>query len=40
MKTISNSKTLREEVLMFRVNEVEGLVDNLDKDFSVWSDFD
>ena len=40
IKTISNRQTSRKDALMFRVNDVDGLVDTLDKDFSVWSNFD
>ena len=40
IKTIGKKQTLREEALLFKVNEVEGLVDIFEKDFSEWSDFD
>ena len=40
IKTIGKNQTSREEALLFIVNEVEGLVDIFDKDFSKWSDFD
>ena len=40
IKNIGKNQTKREGALLFRVNEVEGLVDIFDKDFSKWSDFD
>ena len=40
IKTIGKKQTLREEALLFKVNEVEGLVDIFEKDFSEWSNFD
>ena len=30
----------REEVPLYNVSDVEGLIDTLDRDFSEWSDFD
>ena len=30
----------REEALLYRVSDVEGLIDTLNKDISEWSDFD
>ena len=40
IKTIGKKQTPREEALLFIVNEVEGLVDTFDNDFSQWSNFD
>ena len=40
IKTIGKKQTSREESLLFLGNEVEGLVDTFDKNFSKWSDFD
>ena len=40
IKIIGKKQTLREDTLFFKVNEVEGLKETLDKDFSEWSDFD
>ena len=40
IKIIGKKQTSREDALLFMVNEVEGLMDTLDKDFSEWSDFD
>jgi len=40
IKTIGKKQTSRLETLLFMVNDVEGLVDTLDKNFSEWSDFD
>ena len=40
IKTIGKKQTSREDTLLFKVNEVEGLRETLDKDFSEWSDFD
>ena len=40
IKTIGKKQTSREEAFLFMVNEIEGLVDTFDKDFSRWSDFD
>ena len=40
IKTIGKKQTSRLGTLLFMVNDVEGLVDTLDKSFSEWSDFD
>ena len=40
INTIGKKQTSRLESLLFMVNNVEGLVDTLDKKFSEWSDFD
>tara|TARA_A100001388_G_C28702643_1_gene466986 strand:- start:356 stop:733 length:378 start_codon:yes stop_codon:yes gene_type:complete len=40
IKTIGKKQTSREDTLLFNVNQVEGLRETLDKDFSEWSDFD
>ncbi len=40
IKAIGKKQTSREGALLFVVNEVEGLIETLDKDFSEWSDFD
>ena len=40
IKTIGKKEVSREDTLLFVVNEVEGLADTFDKDFSEWSDFD
>ena len=40
IKTIGKKQTSRGEALLFMVDEVEGLVDTLEKDFLEWSDFD
>ena len=40
IKAIGEKQTSREDTLLFKVNEVEGLRETLDKDFSEWSDFD
>ena len=40
IKNIGRKQSSREDALMFMVNEVDGLVDTFDKDFSEWSDFD
>ena len=37
---IGSKQTQREESLLSFVNEVEGLIDILDKDFDDWSNFD
>jgi len=37
---IGTKQPSREEVPLYRVKEVKGLIDTLDKDISVWSDFD
>ena len=40
IKTIGKKQTSREDTLLFKVNEVEGLSETLDKAFLEWSDFD
>ena len=40
IKTIGKNQISREDALLFIVNEVEGLIETLDKDFLVWSGFD
>ena len=40
IKTIGAKQTSRDDSLLFMVNEIEGLIETLDKDFSEWSDFD
>ena len=40
IKTIGKKQNSREYALLFMVDEVEGLMDTLDKDFSEWSNFD
>ena len=40
IKTIGKKQTSREDTLLFKLNEVEGLRETLDKDFLEWSDFD
>ena len=40
IKAIGKMEISREDTLLFKVNEVEGLRATLDKDFSEWSDFD
>ena len=40
IKTIGKKQISRIDALLFMVNEVEGLMETLDKDFSEWSDFD
>ena len=40
IKTIGKKQTSRGEALLFVVDEVEGLMVTLDKDFWEWSDFD
>ena len=40
IKTIGKKQTPREISILYLVNEVEGLVNTLDKNFSEWSDFD
>ena len=40
IKIIGKNQASREDALLFKVNEVEGLVDTFDKDYSEWSDFD
>ena len=38
--TIGTKQTSRDDSLLFMLNEIEGLMETLDKDFSEWSDFD
>ena len=40
IKAIGKKQVSREDTLLFIINEVEGLVETFDKDFSEWSDFD
>jgi len=40
LMNIGKNQTSREDSLLFKVNEIEGLMETLDKDFSEWSDFD
>ena len=40
IKTIGKKQPSRDDSLLFMVNEIEGLMETLDKDFSEWSDFD
>ena len=40
IKLIGTKQTSRDNTLLFMVNEIEGLMETLDKDFSEWSDFD
>ena len=40
IKAIGKKQTSREDALLFIVNEIEGLMETLDKDFSEWFDFD
>ena len=40
IKIIGKNQTSRDQSLLFMINEVEGLVDTFNKDFSEWSDFD
>ena len=40
IKTIGKKETSREDTLLFMVNEVQGLMETLDKDFLAWSNFD
>ena len=40
IKTIGTKHSSRDNSFMFMVNEIEGLMETLDKDFSEWSDFD
>ena len=40
IKTIGSKQTSRDDSLLFMINEIEGLIETLDKDFSEWSDFD
>lgn len=38
--TIGKNQTSREDSLLFKINEIEGLMETLDKDFLEWSNFD
>ena len=40
LMTIGKNQTSREDSLLFKINEIEGLMETLDKDFSEWSNFD
>ena len=40
IKTIGKKQTSRDDAFLFMANEIEGLMEILDKDFSEWSDFD
>ena len=40
IKTIGTKQTSRDDSLLFILDEIEGLMETLDKDFSEWSDFD
>ena len=40
INTIGKKQTSRDDSLLFMVNEIEGLIETLDKDFSEWSNFD
>ena len=40
IKNIGKKQTSRKDTLLFMVNEVEGLIETLDEDFTKWSDFD
>ena len=40
VKTIGKKQSSREDSLLFKVNEVEGLMETFAKDFSECSDFD
>ena len=40
IKTIGKKQTSRDDSLLFMVNEIEGLMETLDRDFSEWSNFD
>ena len=40
LMNIGKNQTSREDSLLFKVNEIEGLMETLDKDFSEWSNFD
>ena len=40
IKTIGKKQTSRDKAHVFILNEIEGLIETLDKDFSEWSDFD
>ena len=38
--TIGTRQTSRDDSLLFKLDEIEGLMETLDKDFPEWSDFD
>ena len=38
IKTIGKRQTSRDDSLLFILDEIEGLMETLDKDFSEWSD--
>ncbi len=40
IKAIGKKQNSRNNSLLFRVNEIEGLFESLNKDFSEWSNFD
>ena len=40
LMTIGKNQTSREDSQLFKINEIEGLMETLDKDFSEWSNFD
>jgi len=40
INTIGTKQSSREEVHLYYVKDIEGLIDILDKDISIWSDFD
>jgi len=40
VKTIGIKQSSREEVPLYYVKDIEGLIDTFDKDISLWSDFD
>ena len=40
IQIIGKKQTSRDDSLLFMINEIEGLIETLDKDFSEWSDFD
>ena len=40
IKTIGKKQSSRAGAFLFKVAEIEGLIDTFDKDFSEWSDFD
>ena len=40
IKLIGTKQTSRDNSLLYVVNEIDGLMETFDKDFSEWSDFD
>ena len=40
IKTIGMKQTARADAFLFKVAEIDELIDTFDKDFSEWSDFD